>query len=199
MWKNYKKLKNFFNSLLRDIMTKKIILLNGKAGSGKDYLANWLVENKGYIKMAFADELKKMTASWYNVPIETFLTQEGKNSYLPNKFITARTALISTAKNIKRNDIYFFVKIIKDKIDEAFEKGIEKIVISDYRFIEEYYYLMTYYREYLETIHIERKNHRTYVFDASETALQNFLFMKKIENPDDETTNEEFSRIFIDY
>ena len=59
--------------------SRKIILLNGKAGSGKDFIADWLVKNKGYTKLAFSSILKKMASERYNLDIDTFLLMNGRN------------------------------------------------------------------------------------------------------------------------
>lgn len=178
--------------------TKKIILLNAIAGSGKDFIADWLVKNKGYTKLAFATYLKKVAAKRYNLDESIFNTQEGKKSYIKEN-LTVRSALISLSKQMKRDDIYFFVKYIKDEIDVLFENNTTKIVISDYRFPEEYYYLLTYYREYLETISITRENHTPIVFDASETALKNMLFHRHILNKELEDCDRYLSDIFNGY
>ena len=44
-----------------------IVGIFGKAGSGKDTIANYMIENLGYIKIAFADVLKDIVSvifSW---------------------------------------------------------------------------------------------------------------------------------------
>jgi hypothetical protein len=46
----------------------KVIALSGWKQSGKDTLANYLIENHGFIRYAFADTLKNMVAETYNIP-----------------------------------------------------------------------------------------------------------------------------------
>jgi len=178
--------------------SRKIILLNGKAGSGKDFIADWLVKNKGYTKLAFSSILKKMASERYNLDVDTFNTQEGKKSYISGS-LTVRNALISLSKDIKRHDIYFFVKNVKNEIDSLFKNNTTKVVVSDYRFPEEYYYLLTYYREYIETISITRENHVIKVFDVSEFSLENMMFHRQILNKDIENCDIYFSELFNGY
>jgi hypothetical protein len=47
-----------------------IIGFCGKKGSGKDTAAKYLVENYGYTRVGFADNLKKSVAALFNIPIE---------------------------------------------------------------------------------------------------------------------------------
>lgn len=49
-------------------MKYKIIALSGWKQSGKDTVANYLVENAGYIRLGFADILKDMVAEQYKIP-----------------------------------------------------------------------------------------------------------------------------------
>lgn len=44
----------------------KIIGLSGFAGSGKDHIANILVKEFSFVKIAFADEIKRTAQRWYD-------------------------------------------------------------------------------------------------------------------------------------
>jgi deoxynucleotide monophosphate kinase-like protein len=46
----------------------KVIAISGWKGSGKDTAANYLIEKKNYLRVAFADPLKDMVATTYNIP-----------------------------------------------------------------------------------------------------------------------------------
>jgi hypothetical protein len=50
----------------------KIIALSGWAHSGKDTCAQFLIDNHGFTRLAFADVLKDMTAEAYNVSRDWF-------------------------------------------------------------------------------------------------------------------------------
>ena len=58
---------------------KKIILLSGWKGSGKDTVANLLVSNYGFKRIAFADSLKDMVSELYNIPRSHFDHRELKD------------------------------------------------------------------------------------------------------------------------
>ena len=47
-----------------------IIGFHGVKGSGKDTAAQYLIDNHGFQKIAFADKLKEAVANLFNVPIE---------------------------------------------------------------------------------------------------------------------------------
>lgn len=51
---------------------QNIIALSGWRGSGKDTIADYLANNYGYKRIAFADKLKDMTAQQYDVPRNYF-------------------------------------------------------------------------------------------------------------------------------
>ena len=53
-------------------MTRKVIGLHGLPGSGKDTVADYLVEHYGFEKLAFADVLKAEIAEAFNVDIRVF-------------------------------------------------------------------------------------------------------------------------------
>ena len=46
----------------------KIVALSGWKGSGKDTLANYLVDRYGFKRLAFADPLKDMVSEEYGIP-----------------------------------------------------------------------------------------------------------------------------------
>lgn len=50
----------------------KLVALSGWKGSGKDTLANYLVERHGFKRLAFADELKDMASQEFNIPRSHF-------------------------------------------------------------------------------------------------------------------------------
>jgi hypothetical protein len=77
-----------FNTILKYKMLPKIIGISGKIGSGKDILAEYLVDlcleitKKKYIKVAFADKVKILTAYLLSTPYGVQLTREGKASII---------------------------------------------------------------------------------------------------------------------
>ena len=128
----------------------KIIAICGAKRSGKDVLAEHLVKNYNYEKIAFADPLKLVVKSLFNFDDDQVGIGEDKGSNRKDIIderwgIAPRAALqffgteIMQEKiqellpTIKRN---FFANTLKNRIENA-EEG-KKFVISDLRFIHEY-------------------------------------------------------------
>lgn len=128
----------------------KIIAICGAKRSGKDVLAEHLVKNYNYEKIAFADPLKHAVKNLFNfdddqVGIGEDTGTDRKDIIDKRWGITPRAALqffgteIMQEKiqdllpNVKKN---FFANTLKNRIENA-EEG-KKFVISDLRFIHEY-------------------------------------------------------------
>lgn len=71
----------------------QLIILSGKAGSGKDSAADYLVQNKNYTRVAFADALKEYCSSKYGIHIEYFHNVNMKDKPLFHKQIVIRDAV----------------------------------------------------------------------------------------------------------
>lgn len=74
-----------------------IIGLVGRAGAGKDTVADHLVAKYGFVRIAFADKLKQIVSDLYCVPIEHFHDRELKN--VPNKRLSGRNLLASMPRD----------------------------------------------------------------------------------------------------
>ena len=133
----------------------KIIAICGAKRSGKDVLADYLVKKYNYERLAFADPLKLVVKNLFNFDDDQVGIGEDegtdKKDLIDERWgITPRAALqffgteVMQEKiqellpNIKRN---FFANNLKSRIENA-EEG-KKFVISDLRFIHEYYMLAT--------------------------------------------------------
>lgn len=55
-------------------MNKKIVLLNGPIGSGKDFIADALVQTIGGVKKQFKEQLYVATAEFFGIGLEDFKT-----------------------------------------------------------------------------------------------------------------------------
>lgn len=62
----------------------KLIAINGWVKSGKDTAANYLIDEHGYKREAFADFLKEKVAQDFNFSLKDLHTQEGKEEPLLN-------------------------------------------------------------------------------------------------------------------
>ena len=165
----------------------KIVLVAGKAGSGKDTTSDHLVKNHKYKKYAFADTLKEFVCDKYNLEPSLCYTQEGKKTIikLPNNEIcTVRELLINEGFLKKQLFPTYFVDQVVNKIlhDHASypHTQINNIVISDFRFHFEYEQLKLHF-ENIITINISR-NDCEKIDSYSETSLENFTFDHVIYN-----------------
>lgn len=109
----------------------KMILLAGRPGSGKDTVGNYLVQNYGYERIAFADILKEEVSETYGIPLHYFHDREIKDSFIPYTVKTYRQLLIEYADERRAEDPNYFVKRAVPKIKR------DKTVITDCRFYNE--------------------------------------------------------------
>jgi hypothetical protein len=127
-------------------MTKKIIALSGFMNSGKDTVANFLVRERNFRKVSFADSLKDCVASvfhWDRKLLqgdskESRQWREEEDTYWTNKLgirITPRYVLQFVGTELFRNVLSpnIWVFSAEKKIIES----TQDIVISDARFTEE--------------------------------------------------------------
>lgn len=155
--------------------TRSIILLAGKAGSGKDTVANILVTKHSFKRFAFADILKEYVSDKYNIPLEILFTQEGKKKEIivNKKKVTLRELLIQEGAKKREQDIDYWVNLVIEKIKN--EPLTQDIVISDFRFENEYNRILEVFNEII-TIKVIRENGCENIDDISETALNKFKF-----------------------
>lgn len=165
-------------NILKDTNTE-IFLLSGKAGSGKDTLADYLVEKYNFIKISFADELKKQVSKKYKIHLNYFYSREGKKKivrvYDGQKFVNTslRSLLINEANTQKSINSDVWVETVIERIKNLKQEN-KRIVIPDFRFPNEFYSLNAKFTN-MTTINIYRNEHE-YIEDISEYSLENFLF-----------------------
>lgn len=139
-------------------MTRKIILVIGYRRTGKDTLADALINNRDIkelypkylttlpklhkpMKIALADQLKEDVKNILGYPI----TEENKDKKLevfPHGFnlsdeSTNRDILIQHGMNMRKLDPDYWIKIVVNKIDQYPERDI---IITDCRFRNEVQY-----------------------------------------------------------
>lgn len=142
----------------------RILILNGPPNSGKDTLADNLIENDidDWIKLSFKDALYVKTAAFYRVDLQWFKimatnrdTKEMKLTELGH--ISPREAMIFVSeRNIKPiygND--YFGKEMRYMIDGC---AVENIIIPDGGFEEEVQVLMDAYPEQVWIVQLKAKD-----------------------------------------
>lgn len=108
-------------------MNKNLILLHGKARSGKGEVAKRLCEKFGYTELGFADYLKELAVEVFGwTPDEVYRNRTPESRY----FLQLLGNEIGRAK-----DIDFWVKHLDKKIEGKYKD--KKIVISDLRYKNE--------------------------------------------------------------
>jgi len=117
-----------------------VLMLSGWATSGKDAAAALLTEEMGFVRVAFADELKKSVAAAHCLPLELFHT-EAKDRLIPNRRTTPRQLLLSHALAERAMDPDVYARKVADVIKVAVDHGIGRVVISDWRYKREYDFL----------------------------------------------------------
>jgi hypothetical protein len=121
----------------------KIIAFGHRKNVGKDTAADYLV-SKGWVKMSFADPLKKVCSEMFNIPLVNFYNSALKEQVIPywNKSPREILILIGTrmVRNFNTNEFNgksHWINLIKSKIMEC----KQNIVIADLRFPNELEFL----------------------------------------------------------
>lgn len=124
---------------------KQIIAFIGKAGSGKDHQCN-LLQQKGYKKLAFADALRDIAYSSFNIPLSIGL-QSYDDMKKDNNCITIKTNdetyTLSFRKYLEHLGTQGIRKYVPDfwvicLTNTILKNNYDNVCISDLRFINEY-------------------------------------------------------------
>lgn len=164
-------LKNMF--MLKDTESKiNFILISGKARSGKDTIAKYLIEQYGYTRWAFADKLKEC--------IYKYSDWDGE------KDEKGRKLLQSVGQAFREYDKDNWIKVLAKDIVEYIQDyhflSYFNIVISDVRFINE-----------IETF----KNLMLEAFDENNIKFRTIRIDRPIEN-DNAEWHKDISEIDLD-
>jgi hypothetical protein len=159
---------------------RTFVLISGWKGNGKDFIGNIIEKEYGYKKDKIAKSLKEKVSEKYNISLELFESQEGKRTLFETGE-TYRDLLVRHGEEMRIDDNSYWVK-------ELVERTNGNIVISDWRFVEEYEYLKKTGSN-IVTIRVER-------FDKIDTdcktehSLDDFGFDYKIYNKTGTTVEE---------
>jgi hypothetical protein len=134
-----------------------IILLRGFSNSGKDFVGNILVSKYEYKQYSFAGSLKQIVSNIYKIQLDLLYSQEGKLMICNNDIHkrTHRQLLIDEALRLKDTDYNIFAKHCCNSISID---NYKKIVITDWRFENEFDVLKKYFPDAkIIPVHIVRK------------------------------------------
>ena len=140
--------------IIKEHETKEIVAFIGRAGSGKDYQCN-LLKEKGFVKLAFADALRDIAFSSFDIPYE-FGMQRYEEMKAKEDCIKVVTEDSLHKLNFRQFLEYLGTQGIR-KYDNDFwcraliktltDKQYKKVCISDMRFINEYLYVKKFAEE----------------------------------------------------
>jgi hypothetical protein len=127
-----------------------LIALLGFRGSGKSTIANYLVDNYNFTSLAFAEKLKQVVSTAFDINLELLdgnslesrVYRETQNEFWA---MTPRQMLETVGTKLFRKGISedFWVKIVEKRIIHLLSAG-ENVVISDLRFVNEWEMLKKY-------------------------------------------------------
>lgn len=168
-----------------------IILVSGFSCSGKDVLSDYIVKNcSNFIKLSFAEELKKYVSRRYNFDYSLTNTEKKRIVY-NNK--TVRDLLIIHGTEERRKDqnvwaIKLTEKIIfMDRLKElrGMNEPVNNFIISDFRFPNEKEYIESKFKEStIITVRINRFD-TSNIKSETEEQLNKYNFDYIIENKQD--------------
>lgn len=163
---------------------------------GKDTVGDYLCHNFGFIRLAFADQLKEYVGSLYNLTHEQMYT-DLKNELDPRYNLTPREILQDFGQEQRSRFPEIWPDIVSRKIKD---EKIENVVITDFRFQNEYECIRRHFpngvniicvridRPELDDVKMPGKD------NISETSLDNFQYWSLIIN-NNESIEELYNRI----
>lgn len=115
-----------------------IIGLVGYKGSGKDVMADFLVQNFGFIKISIAEPIKNACRELFQLSDDHFHDRMLKEKKIPFWNLSPREIMQKVGTDLFRHhfDDQFWVKILDQRI-ESLKNKVSHIVISDIRFQNE--------------------------------------------------------------
>lgn len=125
----------------------KIIGLSGDRSSGKDTIADLLVENWGYHKLELAKLSKEILCRKVGMKLESLTNRETKEFY--------RQQIIDIAEKLKELDTYFHCKVVHNEILELINVDKTNICVSGIRYPYEAYFFRRYYTAGFQSLYIE--------------------------------------------
>lgn len=111
-------------------MSRTIIFLSGRCGSGKDTLYEHYFKTLGFRRIAFADVLKQRVSDEYNIPLVNFY----KYKDVCQTFIINDNKIITTPRQILINYVKDDTTVIINPVKKILsENRHDNFVITDFR------------------------------------------------------------------
>jgi hypothetical protein len=119
---------------------RRLFLLTGKAGAGKDTVADYLVNQHNFVKFNFATTMKEYASKIYNIDLAYFYDRDKKDSPLPFKVqtqsnksvVTPRDVLIEYAAKTRSEDPDYWSKVLLKEMQKQ-QDTTNRFVIADCR------------------------------------------------------------------
>ena len=185
-------------------MKNNLVSLSGFKGSGKDTVADYLVEHYGFTRLSFADYLKDSCAREFKIPrhffddvtikekaLITHPVPEGTvtcaEEFLADiggkKFWTPRAILIEDGGSKRKVDPNFFITKAIDTLDSS-----KHYVLTDTRFLNEANYLKTQVHTHRPVFaRVNRPSTVSTIEHATESEMTDFQYDYLLKNETDIT------------
>lgn len=160
----------------------KIIGITGLARSGKDTLAEYLVNDHGFIKLSFAAPIRAFVADITGLPVSAM--EDGPEKEQPLDWLNGQTPrrlmqTVGTEWGREMIDRDLWVKVVAQKIRQARQAGATGVVVSDVRFDNEAEFI----REWGgEVVRVVRDGAVKVLAHASEAGVNPDLIDRVIDN-----------------
>ena len=169
-------------------MTRRIIGIIGKKGSGKDTVGDYLIEEYNYVRFAFGDKVKDVARTLFNFS-ETQLYGNQKDTIDKRYGLKPRHVFQRLGTEFGQFDIHQLFPEINDKIalrsfwtiafKEFCQKNPDKnIVVTDVRFRHECQVITEMGGEFVKI----KRNGLPEDIHLSETELSNIKFERVLDN-----------------
>jgi hypothetical protein len=113
-----------------------VIMFGHRMYRGKDTAALHLIEKHGFKRFAFADALRHHVGKLYNMSWEQLSTE--LKSVVDTRYnLTPRQILQDFGREQRNRDPHIWVRQVCEEVKNS---GLNKVVITDFRYPNEYYY-----------------------------------------------------------
>lgn len=160
-----------------------IIGLTGIAHSGKDFAANIIDNNYTSVwKMAFADPIKEACKSLYNLDYDQLYDQDLKDKVDERWGLSPRQMFQFIGDVMRAQDKDFFVKNMKQRIEEKLTYGnVKYIIVTDVRYDNEAEFLNLINGKIIKIVRHDSKTTQ-YYDHSSEKGISKHLVSSIISN-----------------